>query len=131
MKAYWDSSALIAASRELSVRQRLASERGFSRRHGLAETFSALTGKPHLRLDPDEAAALVKSLVSDLDFVELSTEELTKAMEEARSLGVRGGRIHDLIHARAAVKSGAKDLLTTDKNDFAGLLPSGLSVQQL
>ena len=130
MKSYWDSSALIAATRELPLRRRLSAERGFSRRHSLAETFSALTGKPHLRLEADQAARLLKALASDLDFIDLSVDEILQAASQAHALGVRGGRFHDLLHAVAAKKSGAKSLLTLDRNDFERLLP-GLSVEQV
>jgi predicted nucleic acid-binding protein len=47
-----------------------------------------------------------------------------------RSLGVRGGRVHDFIHAMAAQKSGATTLLTMDKNDFTGLT-SSVAVEQV
>jgi predicted nucleic acid-binding protein len=130
MKAYWDSSALIQASQEADLRRRLALERGFSRRHSLAETFSALTGKPHIRVSASDAALLLEDLVQDLDFVELSTDEIIGAAKDAQALGVRGGRIHDLLHARAALKSGAKQLLTMDRHDFEKLV-SGLSIEQV
>jgi predicted nucleic acid-binding protein len=130
MKAYWDSSALISAVEEPELRARLASQKGFSRRHALAEVFSSLTGKAHLRLAPSEAARLLIDLADELEFVELTTEEIIKAATEAESLGVRGGRIHDLLHAVAARKSGAKILLTLDQNDFERLVP-GLSIEQV
>ena len=130
MKAYWDSSALLAAARTIGLRERLNTEKGFSRRHALAEVFSALTGKPHLRLPPDEAARLLHDLVGDLEFVDLGTEDFLRGFDNARALGVRGGHIHDLLHALAAQKSGASELLTLDQNDFAGLVP-GLSISQV
>jgi predicted nucleic acid-binding protein len=36
-------------------------------------------------------------------------------------IGVRGGRVHDYLHARAAEKAGVEELLTTDQYDFASL----------
>ena len=45
-------------------------------------------------------------------------------------MGVRGGRVHDYMHALAASKSGADALLTTDRNDFNGLVPD-LAVEQV
>jgi predicted nucleic acid-binding protein len=130
MKAYWDSSALISAAREDSMRERLASERGFSRRHSLAEMFSALTGKAHLKVEASKAALIIEEIAADLDFVELTTGEILQAEKEAELLGVRGGRIHDLLHAKAALKSGAKTLLTLDRNDFENLAP-GLTIDQV
>jgi len=130
MKTYWDSSALVSACEDSALSARLAAEKGFSRRHALAETFSALTGKSHLRLSATKAAALLKQFCDDLEFVELSTEDILEAAAQAESLGVRGGRIHDLLHAKAALKCGAKTLVTLDRNDFVSLVP-GLEVEQV
>jgi predicted nucleic acid-binding protein len=61
-----------------------------------------------------------------LDFHDLTAAEVLTALKEARKKGVRGGRIHDYLHAVAAQKSGAKKLLTLDRNDFAGLTKVGI-----
>ena len=122
MKDYWDSSAVIEACNSLTLRVRLHRERGLTRTHTLAEVFSTLTGgNLAFRLDADEAAKTVAHLASDLDFQDLAATEVLKALKEARKRGVRGGRIHDYLHAVAAEKSGARKLLTLDKNDFSGL----------
>ena len=122
MKAYWDSSAVIEACSSPVLRARLHRERGFTRTHTLAEVFSTLTGgNLAIRLDADAAAQTAGNLAADLDFLDLTAAEVLKAMNEARKKGVRGGRIHDYLHAVAAQKSGAKALLTLDKNDFNGL----------
>src|SRR5689334_9559257 len=122
MKAYWASSALIQASSDLSLRRRLNTERGYSRIHALAESFSALTGgNLSIRLDADAAARTVENLAQDLDFIEVTAEETLEAFKQARRRGVRGGRIHDFLHAVAAEKSGAAHLLTVDQNDFESL----------
>jgi predicted nucleic acid-binding protein len=42
-------------------------------------------------------------------------------LKQAQKRGVRGGRVHDYLHARAAEKAGAEELLTTDQYDFASL----------
>ena len=122
MKAYWDSSAVIEACSSPVLRARLHRERGFTRTHTLAEVFSTRTGgNLAFRLDADAAAQTAGNLAADLDFLDLTAAEVLKAMNEARKKGVRGGRIHDYLHAVAAQKSGAKALLTLDKNDFNGL----------
>ena len=69
----------------------------------------------------DEAAKTVANLASDLDFQDLAAADVLEALKEARKKGVRGGRIHDYLHAVAAEKSGARKLLTLDKNDFNDL----------
>ena len=122
MKAYWDSSAVIEASNSPVLRARLHRERGLTRTHTLAEVFSTLTGgNLAFRLNADAAAQTVANLATDLDFRDLAAADVLTALKEARKKGVRGGRIHDYLHAVAAQKSGAKKLLTLDKNDFNDL----------
>jgi hypothetical protein len=87
------------------------------------------------RQEPSEnrrppGCGFIETTRSDLEFIELSTDDILQAARDAQSLGVRGGRIHDLLHAKAALKSGATTLLTLDKNDFNGLVP-GLSIEQV
>jgi predicted nucleic acid-binding protein len=125
MKAYWDSSAIVQASADLALRTRLRTERGITRTHTLSEAFSALTaGGLAVRLDADAAAEMVENLARDLDFVDLTAAEMLKALKQARRRGVRGGRVHDFMHAVAAEKSGAEELLTLDANDFDSLTDS-------
>jgi hypothetical protein len=104
-----------------TLRARLKSERGFTRTHTLGEAFSALTGNPQVRFDADWSAQTIEQLIRDLDFVDLSAPEVVAALKQAKRKGVRGGHVHDLLHAAAADKSGAQDLLTIDVNDFKGL----------
>jgi hypothetical protein len=106
MKDYWDTSAVIEACNSPALRVRLHRERGLTRIHTLAEVFSTLTGG---------------NLASDLDFHDLAATDVLKALKETRKKGVRGGRIHDSLHAVAAEKSGARKLLTLGKNDFNDL----------
>ena len=125
MKACWDSGALVQSTGDLQLRTRLRKERGFTRTHALAETFSALTGgRLAIRLDAEAAAEMVGNLASDLDFIDLTAEEVLSALKQAQKRGVRGGRVHDYLHAVAADKSRAGELLTTDQYDFQGLADS-------
>jgi predicted nucleic acid-binding protein len=130
MKSYWDSSALVIATQDADLRRRLVRERGFARTHVLAETFSALTGKMDIRMDADFAVKLLEQMASSLDFSDLSNQEVLSALISAKKSGVRGGRVHDFLHAIAAKKAGADSLLTSDRHDFENLVP-GLSVEQV
>lgn len=130
MKAYWDSSALIETHLDGDLHARLKEEGAFTRTHSLAETFSTLSGNPVFRVSAKDAAAAVKGIAQYLDFVDLTAQEVVAGLANAQSLGVRGGRVHDFIHALAAKKSGAAALLTLDGNDFQGLVPD-LSVEQV
>jgi predicted nucleic acid-binding protein len=122
MSAYWDSSAVIEACASTLLRARLHRERGVTRTHTLAEVFSTLTGgNLAFRLDADGAARTVANLAVDLDFCDLAAQEILQALKEARKRGVRGGRVHDYLHAVAAEKAGAKKLITLDRNDFKDL----------
>jgi len=128
MSAYWDSSALVESIFEPSLQVRLRRERGVTRPHTLAEVFAVLTGNPQNRIEADAAATLVWQLASCLDFVELTAPEMLAALKSARKLGIRGGRVHDYFHAVAAKKSGAKKIVTLDKDDFLGLTEIALEI---
>ena len=105
MKAYWDSSALVEAVQNLGVRKALRKVSGFTRPHALAEVFSTLTGgRLGYRCQPDDAAKIGRELAADLQFVELGEQETLHALATSRKHGVRGGQIHDYLHAIAARK---------------------------
>jgi hypothetical protein len=73
-------------------------------------------------MEAQEAAETLSNLADDLEFVDLSADETLAAPSQARQRGVRGGRVHDFMHARAAEKCGAKEMLTLDENDFDSLV---------
>ncbi|HSU56077.1 MAG TPA: hypothetical protein VLT36_18615 [Candidatus Dormibacteraeota bacterium] len=121
MKAYWDSSALIEATQTKELRDRLRNEKGITRSHALAEVFATLTGNPFCRTDHEGAVATLENLYADLEFTDLTPAEVLAALKTCKRRGVRGGQVHDLLHAAAADKAGVKELLTVDVNDFKGL----------
>jgi predicted nucleic acid-binding protein len=118
-KTYWDASALVKAATDDEFRKRLAAEGGVTRPHALAETFSALTGgRLTERVDAAAAAEIVAGLSADLDFCDLTAPEVLRALAQAEAKGVRGGRVHDYLHAVAAHKGKAGLLLTADRHGF-------------
>jgi predicted nucleic acid-binding protein len=121
VKTYWDSSALVEALHDVAMRSRIHAPDHGTRPHSLTEVFSTLTKGVKFRYAPADAAKMVEDLVKDLSFVELDSAETLKAVQTASSLGVRGARIHDLMHATAADKFGAAELLTLDQAGFSGL----------
>jgi hypothetical protein len=122
VKRYWDSSAIVDAL-EVSRIEALAMEREqFTRLHSLAEVFSTITGgRLGYRYGPADAAALIAEITSKMTLVELTRQEVQTALEEAERLGVRGGQVHDLLHAVAARKARVEVLLTYNLGDFANL----------
>jgi predicted nucleic acid-binding protein len=121
MKAYWDSSALIKALHDQKLRISLKRGKDGTRPHSLAELFSTLTKGVNFHYSPADAAAMIESLAESLDFVELSAGDAVAAVKAASAHGVRGARIHDLMHAAAAQKYNATVLFTLDEAGFATL----------
>jgi predicted nucleic acid-binding protein len=122
MKRYWDTSALVDALHDSRLEALLMEPDQWTRPHALAEAFSTLTGgRLGFRYLPDDAAALLAELCQGLKYVELDAAETMLALREAQERGVRGGRIHDWLHARAAAKAKVQVLLTDNLSDFAGL----------
>lgn len=121
MKIYWDYSALIEALHDPGLRARIKPGHNASRPHNLAEVFSTLTKGVNYRYSPSDAGHMIEDLAKDLVFVELRASDALKAVKQASSLGVRGGRIHDLMHAAAAAKFEADVLFTLDNAGFSTL----------
>lgn len=124
MRGYWDSSALVVACQDGLVRDLLDQEGGVTRVHAFAEVFSTLTGgRLGFRVDASDAATLIGEFRAELEVVELDVDELQVALGEAKSKGVRGGRVHDYLHAVAAVREGCDQVWTLNVSDFVGLFP--------
>ena len=122
MKRYWDASALVDARHDPRIEQKALEPDQWTRTHALAETFSTLTGgRLGFQYLADDATALIRELTAGMNFVELDTAETLTALEAAQKRGVRGGRVHDWLHARAARKAKVAELLTDNSADFAGL----------
>jgi predicted nucleic acid-binding protein len=90
----------------------------------LAEVFSTLTKGVNFRYSPADAAAMIESLATSLDFIELSAEDAVLAIKGASDQGVRGARIHDLMHAAAAKKYQATVIFSLDAAGFSNLKAS-------
>ncbi len=124
MKTYWDSSALIVVLHTPDLGATLEPDKDATRPHALAELFSTLTKGVNFRYSPENAAKLIHDLASSLDFIELSKSDALAATKDAQRLDVRGARIHDLMHARAAQRFGADVLMTLDVAGFTNLAVS-------
>jgi predicted nucleic acid-binding protein len=121
MITYWDSSALVEAVENPDVRGLLTRGEHMTRPHALAELFSTLTKGVQFHYPPDDAYEVIKDLAKELDFIEVTAQDALGALKKAKAQGVRGARIHDLMHAEAALKCGAEELLTFDAAGFSSL----------
>jgi predicted nucleic acid-binding protein len=128
MTVYWDTGALM----RFLLEKRQAEISGVTRTHTLAELFSALTGQGwketlpggierQRRMGMALAAKQIQDISRRLQFIDLTAEEVVRAINQAKQLAAQGGRIHDLLHAVAAQKANADELWTVDRNDFNGL----------
>ena len=95
--------------------------------HGIAETFSTLTGgREAFRLSAEMAARFLEEhFVPVLEVVSLTPTEMLKAMRDAQSRGVRGGAIFDYLHLVAARKAKARRLYTLNVANFRSFHRSG------
>lgn len=88
--------------------------------HGLAETFSILTGsRLGRRLSPEVAVELIESAVLPfVELVHLTGRETMATLAQAGVRGARGGAVYDLLHLAAARKAGVEGLVTLNLRDF-------------
>ena len=135
MKVYFDSSVLVAGIAdwhpnhmralpwfERVVRRKI---RGATALHGVAETWSTLTGVP---LRPPMATAEVRRLIREgilarLEMAEGTRRDYESVLGSAQELDIRGGSVYDALHAAMARKCGADVLLTFDTRDFLRVAP--------
>lgn len=139
MRLYFDTSILVAALVEghphhgaahgalesaLKARHRI-----FFSAHGLTEVYSVLTRTPFVPpVYPLEAWQLLEqSILPHIALVWLNGKEYKEVVRECAQAGRVGGRIHDLIHLRCALKAGCDRIYTFDLRDFRALVPGGLA----
>jgi predicted nucleic acid-binding protein len=122
MKRYWDTSALLDVLEDSRIERRSQQPDQWTRPHTLAEMFSILTGgRLGFQYCPDDATAIIREVSAAMNFVELDAKEVLAALDQAQKRGVRGGNVHDLMHAAAARKAGVAELLTDNFTDFQDL----------
>jgi predicted nucleic acid-binding protein len=95
--------------------------------HGLAETFSTLTGgRRAFRMTPSMAASVIEEdYLPCLTIANLSPTQMLRAMREAESRGVRGGALFDYLHLAAARQARATQLYTLNLSHFRSFYREG------
>jgi predicted nucleic acid-binding protein len=88
--------------------------------HGIAETFSTLTGgRRTFRLAASTVSELLGShFIPRLAITTLTPAEVLRALGEAESRGVRGGGVFDYLHLVAARKAKALRFYTLNMSNF-------------
>jgi hypothetical protein len=133
LTTYWDTSAAINAVVSGKVAARLDKGDHFARLHLFSEFFATMTGRGLLFTDkagtptrvlftPDDAAEWLREFAARVTLIELEEKEMLQALKEANAKSIRGGRVHDYVHALAADKARSDVLITRNTGDFTGLL---------
>jgi len=131
MRRYFDTSFLVAAfvadepNHEACAKIVGETSDAYVLAHGLAETFSILTGgRLRARVGADAAATLIgRNVVDRMNVVELSATETMATLESAERLGIRGGGIYDALHLAAARKVEAEEIYTLNVRHFRAFAP--------
>lgn len=95
--------------------------------HGVAETFSTLTGgRKNFKLRASLAMDILEAdFLPHLTLTTLTPAEMLRAMREAEPRGVRGGGIFDYLHLVAARKAKAKKFYTLNISNFRSFHRAG------
>ena len=127
-----DSSVLIAAmvSSETfhsACKSLITNRQSAMYGHGLAETFSTLTGgRKGFRLAITTAVEiLVEDFAPCLHLTTLTPVEALRAMRDCQLRGVQGGAIYDYLHLIAARKGKAKRFYTLNVTNFLAIHRTG------
>lgn len=127
MRAFFDTSVLVAASYELHPHHRpslnvLAGgeyKQGFCGAHSLAEVYSSLTRMPPPgRMAAPRALNYLDSLRPLLSAIALTAEEYAATLATAADRGTVGGAIYDALLAQCALKVEADVLYTWNVRHF-------------
>ena len=123
MSHFFDTSLLVAAfddqdvhhgrARPVLTRHRIGAALAS---HSLAETFSILTGRRAWRAS--DAFEILRTNTASMEKIGLAPAEYLKVMEQAESLGIRGGAIYDAMILACARKARATAIWTLNARHF-------------
>lgn len=98
--------------------------------HALVETYSVLTRMPKpRRLSPRTVFDLLdRTLRGKADFASLDGAGALDLLAAFRDRELAGGSVYDAVIAEAALRAGARRLLTLNREHFERVAPEGLEV---
>ena len=132
MKAFFDTSVLMAAVREADHRhevscklvQQFSSYEASCAAHSLAELYAALTGmKPPNRIRPDIAELLLEHFKTSLHCISLTADEVLQTIHRTAALKLPGGIIYDALILACARKIEAERIYTWNVKHFQMAAP--------
>lgn len=132
MKAFFDTSVLMAAVRESDLRHEVslrllthfAPQEACCAAHTMVELYASLTGmRPLHRLRPELAALILDQLKTRLDCIPLTPNELMQALHGTAVLKLPGGIIYDALLLACARKVHAERIYTWNTKQFQMAAP--------
>jgi predicted nucleic acid-binding protein len=132
VKAFFDTSVLVAAVREADSRHevsrrllmRFAPQEASCAAHTLAELYASLTGmRPPHRVRPEQAALVLDHFRTTLDCIALTADEVFQAVQRTAALKLPGGIIYDALLLACARKIQAGRIYTWNVRHFQMVAP--------
>lgn len=91
--------------------------------HALAEAYATLSGDKRLRINPQDAAAMIADAARPLHTEALAGAEVLDLILKAPHQGITGGSFYDALHAEAARKLGCRVICTLNGTHFRHVAP--------
>jgi predicted nucleic acid-binding protein len=132
VKAFFDTSVLVAAAREADSRHEVsrrlvmqfAPQEASCAAHTLAELYASLTGmRPPHRVRPEQAALILDHFRTNLDCIALTANEVFQTIRQAAALKLPGGIIYDALLLACARKVQAEQIYTWNVKHFQMIAP--------
>jgi predicted nucleic acid-binding protein len=132
VKAFLDTSVLVAAAREADLRHQVSRtlmmqsdpQNACCAAHSLAELYSSLTGmRPPNRFRPEQAILVLDQVKAGLQCITLSAEEVFQTVRQIAALKLPGGIIYDALLMACARKVDAERIYTWNEKHFRMVAP--------
>jgi predicted nucleic acid-binding protein len=132
VKAFLDTSVLVAAARETDLRHQASRtlimhsdlQNACCAAHSLAELYSALTGmRPPNRFRPEQAILVLDQVKASLLCIALSAEEVFQIVRQTAALKLPGGIIYDALIMACARKANSERIYTWNEKHFRMVAP--------
>ncbi|MGA3264939.1 MAG: PIN domain-containing protein [Terracidiphilus sp.] len=132
MKAFFDTSVLVASVREADKRHEVSRkllmqftpQQASCAAHSLAELYATLTGmRSPNRFRPEQAILVLDQVRARLQCVTLTAEEVFQTIHRAANLNLPGGIIYDALLLGCARKVNAERIYTWNEKHFRMVAP--------
>ncbi len=132
MKAFLDTSVLVAAARESDLRHtasrkllvRANPQQVSCAAHTLAELYATLTGMiPPNRFRPEQAVLVLDQVQARLLCVTLTADELAQTIHQIAAMKLPGGIVYDALLLGCARKVKAERIYTWNEKHFKMVAP--------